>query len=90
MVAATHAIFAHKRTEFRVFLDFFLEKRLFIYKRSAHKRGALDIDMPARETRGQTCVLTLFANGERQLVIRNDHRRVMILLVDGHRVHLGR
>ena len=42
----------------------------------------LDVDLPAREPRGQTGVQTLLADRERELVVGDDDRRLLRLVVD--------
>ena len=55
----------------------------------------LDVDPPAREPRGQSRILTVAADGERELVVRDDHDRLHLLVVDydlsnpGRRKRLG-
>src|SRR5699024_3625234 len=41
-------------------------------------RFTFDIDLPAGKLRGKACVLAFFADGERQLVVWNDHRRRLV------------
>src|SRR5919108_2098634 len=49
-----------------------------------------DVDLPAREPRGQAGVQALLAYGERQLIVGDDDRRLLRLVVDEHLADAGR
>ena len=57
---------------------------------SAAIARALDVDAPAGELGGETGVLTLLADGKRELVVGSDDRRGVRVLVDDDAVDLGR
>src|SRR3954451_20276723 len=46
-----------------------------------------DVHAPARQAGGEPGVLTLAPDGERQLVVRHDHRRLLVGVVDQHLAH---
>src|SRR5438477_245756 len=53
-------------------------------------RLAADVDAPAREPRGQSGVLPLLADGQRQLVVGDDHGRGLRVGIDPDLLDLGR
>ncbi len=48
-----------------------------------------DVELPARELRGEAHVLPLAADGERQLLVGHDELHAAVRLVDDDLVHLG-
>src|SRR3954454_18717353 len=46
-----------------------------------------DVDPPAREPRGEPCVLPLAADRQRELVVWHDDRRLLAVVVDEHLAH---
>src|SRR6476659_10240853 len=44
-------------------------------------RVGLDVDLPAGQPRGEPCVQALFPDRERELVVRDDDRRLFRLVV---------
>ncbi len=55
----------------------------------AEARLADDVELPARELRREAHVLPLAADGERQLLVRDDELHAVVRLVDDDLVHLG-
>ncbi len=55
-----------------------------------HLLLALDVDAPSGELAGQPGVLPLLADGEGELVVGDDDRRGLLLVVDDHLPHAGR
>ena len=53
-------------------------------------RLADDVELPARELRREAHVLALAADGERELLVRDDELHAPVGLVDDDLVHLGR
>jgi len=52
--------------------------------------GGLDVDLPTGELCSQTCVLALLANGQRQLVVRNDDAAAFTVLEGGDADYISR
>src|SRR5436190_7477256 len=50
----------------------------------------LDVHAPPRQAGGQAGVLTLAADGQRELVVGDDHRRLAAFVVDQDLAHAGR
>ena len=52
---------------------------------------ALDVDLPARQLRGETDVLALLADGQRELpVLDDDFHHLLGFVDDRHSLHAGR
>src|SRR3954454_13118204 len=49
-----------------------------------------DVDPPAREARGEPGVLALAPDRQRELVVGDDHRRLLVGIVDEHLAHARR
>src|SRR4051812_10222840 len=49
-----------------------------------------DVDAPTGQPRGEPGVLALAADRQRELVVRHDHRRLLVLVVDEHLADAGR
>ena len=60
------------------------------YDESPYNEGALDIYRPAGELCREAGVLAFSANRERELAVRNDDGRVLLVSVQYHLVDLGR
>ena len=86
VVAATYTVFVLISTELGLFLNFVVEKRVLIDERCSHERSTLDVDMPAGQARSEACILTLLADGKRELVVGDDDGCIVVLLVDCDRV----
>src|SRR5947209_14599907 len=50
----------------------------------------LDVHPPAGQARGEPCVLAFAPDGQRQLVVGDDHRRLFGVVVHQHLAHPGR
>lgn len=66
MVAATVAVFVLEGTQalFIVFDLVFVNENVLVAKRRSGEARALDVDVPASQTRCEAGVLTLLADGE--------------------------
>src|SRR5262249_23918697 len=49
---------------------------------------AAHVELPGRQARGQTDVLSLLADGERELIVRDDHLHGVLVLVHDDARHL--